>query len=300
MGSGSFGDVFKIDTVRDCVVKVCEVTDKSSREIMTREISIMKMCAHPNVMGLLRNERFGNHVLLWMDFCTPLPYILRERLSSSKLRDYVTDMASGLAYLHEKRIMHRDLKPQNMLVDYDGRLVIADLGLAIQVPDETLWETGRNDASYTREVCTRWWRPPEVLLSIPYTWRIDVWSMGCIVYELVLNFLGVKNAVLLPAPCTRSDDEGGDQLETILHLLGSPSEAEAAYLLDCPHREYAARVLKRNVPAKAIPENMPSEYGEVIGRTLRWVPADRITALDAVAVMVATGEEPNSKRAKTD
>ena len=296
MGTGSFGDVFRLATPRNLVVKICETPDKYSNTVVSREIAIMRACDHPNILGLINVDKWKDYTYIFMDLCVPLTKFLRHRISEDQLHEIVQGMVSGIEYLHRQHIMHRDLKPQNLLVN-DGRLVIADFGLSIQLPDDDKWELGRRDGDpYTREVCTRWWRPPEVILQLPYTWRIDIWSMGCIVYELVLNFLGVPNAVLLPAPHTRDQDEPeDDQLVLILHLLGSPSPTEKAQLTKCPLHEYAVRSLKENVPPKPMPEGMPPQYEEIIRSTMRWLPQDRSSAANVLAIF-----DTSPKRLKTE
>jgi len=300
MGSGSFGDVFRITPIRGLkhgvVVKICEIDDPKTANTIAREIDIMERCDHPNILKLFKSLEFYDHVFLFMEECMSLPAFLRMQLNQADLRRMVLGLVEGVGYLHSKNIMHRDLKPQNLLLNMEGELIIADFGLSIHLPDK--WDTGRRDGeSYTREVCTRWWRPPEVILHIPYTWHIDIWSMGCIVYELVLNLLGEKGAVLLPGHLHHTineDDPESDQLVMILNLLGSPSEREKAYLVDSPLGDYALATLKPDVPPKPTPTGMPSEYLEIIRKTLRWVPGDRSGALEILAMF----DEPTQKRMK--
>lgn len=86
-------------------------------------------------------------------------------------------LLSGLAFCHSRRVLHRDLKPQNLLIDKEGSLKLADFGLAraIGIPVRT----------YTHEVVTLWYRAPEILLgSKHYSTAVDVWSVGCIFAEM--------------------------------------------------------------------------------------------------------------------
>ena len=87
-------------------------------------------------------------------------------------------LLSGIAYCHTHRVLHRDLKPQNLLLDNHGTIKLADFGLAraFSVPVR----------NYTHEVVTLWYRAPEILLgSKGYSMAVDVWSLGCIFAEMV-------------------------------------------------------------------------------------------------------------------
>lgn len=114
-------------------------------------------------------------------------------------------MLEGLAYCHLHRVLHRDLKPQNLLIDGEGHIKLADFGLArtFTLPIGT----------YTHEVVTLWYRPPEILLgSHYYTTSVDMWSLGCIFAEMILL-----------RPFLRGDSEI-DQLYRIFGVFGTPTE----------------------------------------------------------------------------
>jgi len=96
---------------------------------------------------------------------------------ASPLQLFLFQLLRGLAYCHARRILHRDLKPQNLLISEVGDLKLADFGLARakSVPTKT----------YSNEVVTLWYRPPDVLLgSTEYSGNIDMWGVGCIFFEM--------------------------------------------------------------------------------------------------------------------
>ena len=93
-------------------------------------------------------------------------------------------MLQGIAYCHQHRVLHRDLKPQNLLINMEGELKLADFGLARGF--------GIPVRKYTHEVVTLWYRPPDVLLgSTKYSTQVDMWGVGCI-------FAGTQQP---PTPC---------------------------------------------------------------------------------------------------
>ena len=111
----------------------------------------------------------------------------------------------GIAFCHENRVLHRDLKPQNLLINNRGQLKLADFGLAraFGIPVNT----------FSNEVVTLWYRAPDVLLgSRTYNTSIDIWSAGCIMAEMYTGrplFPGTTNE---------------DQVQKIFRLMGTPSE----------------------------------------------------------------------------
>jgi cyclin-dependent kinase len=114
-------------------------------------------------------------------------------------------LIKGVAYIHKYKILHRDLKPQNLLISKDGILKIADFGLARGY--------GIPVRNYTHEVVTLWYRPPDVLLgSKNYMTTVDIWSIGCIFAEMVNGkplFTGVSE---------------NDQLKKIFRIRGTLNE----------------------------------------------------------------------------
>ena len=113
-------------------------------------------------------------------------------------------MLKGIEVCHKSKILHRDLKPQNLLISKEGILKLADFGLARA--------SGIPVKNYTNEVVTLWYRPPDVLLgSKHYTTSIDIWSIGCIFVEMV-NML----------PLFPGNSEG-DELKRIFKFTGTPN-----------------------------------------------------------------------------
>lgn len=131
-------------------------------------------------------------------------------------KSYMYQLVLSIYYCHCRRILHRDLKPQNLLIDRKGFLKLADFGLgrAFGVPMR----------SYTHEVVTLWYRAPEILMgSKLYSTPVDMWSVGCIFAELVTR-----------RPLFPGDSEI-DELYRIFRILGTPDEQVWPEVTDLPN-----------------------------------------------------------------
>lgn len=127
--------------------------------------------------------------------------------SSSDIKSWLLMILRGVHYLHSYFILHRDLKPNNLLIDANGVLKIADFGLAR--------DYGNPYVNMTSQVVTRWYRSPELLFGAKsYGTSVDIWSIGCIFAELMLR------TPYLPG------NTDVDQLDTIFRALGTPTDED--------------------------------------------------------------------------
>ncbi|KAL0968736.1 hypothetical protein UPYG_G00271040 [Umbra pygmaea] len=174
-----------------------------------REVSLLKDLKHANIVTLhdiihtdksltLVFEYLDKDLKQYMDDCGNI-------LSMQNVKIFLFQILRGLAYCHRRKILHRDLKPQNLLINDRGELKLADFGLARakSVPTKT----------YSNEVVTLWYRPPDVLLgSSEYSTQIDMWGVGCIFYEMA------SGRPLFPGSTVE------DELHLIFRLLGTPTD----------------------------------------------------------------------------
>lgn len=218
LGEGQFAQVYKArDTQNDgeivAVKKIKignrqEASDGINRTAL-REIKLMQELHHPNILGL--RDVFGqrSNISLVFDFMeTDLEVIIKDTslvLSRGHIKAYLLMTLRGLEYLHHNWILHRDMKPNNLLIDSHGVLKIGDFGLA-----KTFGSPSR---VYTHQVVTRWYRAPELLFGARiYGAGVDIWATGCIVAELLLR------VPFLPG------DSDLDQLSRIFQVFGNPTE----------------------------------------------------------------------------
>lgn len=186
----------------------------------------------------------------------------RGQLDTPTIKRFMHDLLRGTAFCHENRVLHRDLKPQNLLINTKGQLKLADFGLAraFGIPVNT----------FSNEVVTLWYRAPDVLLgSRTYNTSIDIWSAGCIMAEMYTGrplFPGTTNE---------------DQLQKIFRLMGTPSERTWPGISQLP--EY-----KGNFPSYAtqslhilLPQ-IDSLGLDLIGKLLQLRPESRIGAQEAL------------------
>tara|TARA_B110000977_G_scaffold26211_2_gene32549 strand:- start:3534 stop:4259 length:726 start_codon:yes stop_codon:yes gene_type:complete len=178
------------------------------------------------------------------------------------VKGFVYQMCAGIAYCHSHRVLHRDLKPQNVLVDQStNALKLADFGLARAF--------GIPVRAYTHEVVTLWYRSPEILLGARhYSTPVDAWSIGCIFAEMI------NQAPLFPG------DSEIDQLFRIFRVLGTPDDEIWPSVTTLP--DYKAQFPKWK--PKEWKDIVPAldAYGvDLISKLLKYAPHDRISARDA-------------------
>jgi len=149
-----------------------------------REITMLKELNHPNIIKMhdVFTEERSTFVVLEYMTCDLAKLIERKdiQLKESEIKFIFHQILTGTKHLHDNWILHRDIKPPNILISIDGTLRIIDFGLAkyYGIPNKPM----------TGGIVTRWYRPPEILLgSMFYGPAVDIWSCGCILAEMFLG-----------------------------------------------------------------------------------------------------------------
>ncbi|EMD39054.1 hypothetical protein CERSUDRAFT_63965 [Gelatoporia subvermispora B] len=159
-----------------------------------REITLLRHFSHENITGLIDVDCTPDlsEIYIFMEVRSDLHQIIKsgQALTNEHVQYFVyqilragtSTIVPGMKYIHSASVVHRDLKPGNLLVNADCELKICDFGLARgydSAPDE-------NPTAMTEYVATRWYRAPEIMLAFSMV-AVDVWSIGCIFAELILG-----------------------------------------------------------------------------------------------------------------
>ncbi|XP_047111136.1 cyclin-dependent kinase 14 isoform X1 [Schistocerca piceifrons] len=214
LGEGSYATVFKgYSNLTNQVVALKEIRlqeQEGAPFTAIREASLLKELKHCNIVTLHDIVHTRETLTFVFEYVhTDLSQYMEKHsggLEPRNVRLFLFQLLRGLAYCHRRRVLHRDVKPQNLLISEIGELKLADFGLARakSVPSHT----------YSHEVVTLWYRPPDVLLgSTEYSTSLDMWGVGCIFVEMITGvptFPGVRDTY--------------DQLDKIFKVLGTPTE----------------------------------------------------------------------------
>ncbi|PKA60959.1 Cyclin-dependent kinase D-1 [Apostasia shenzhenica] len=189
LGEGTYGVVFKaIDTKTRKTVAIKKIRLGKYKEGVNftalREIKLLKELKDPNIIELIDAFPHKGNLHLVFEFMeSDLEAVIRDRnivLSPADIKSFLQMTLQGLAYCHKKWVLHRDMKPNNLLIAADGQLKLADFGLARIF--------GSPDRKFTHQVFARWYRAPELLFGTKqYGPGVDVWAAGCIFAELLLR-----------------------------------------------------------------------------------------------------------------
>jgi mitogen-activated protein kinase 15 len=276
LGKGAYGIVWKVkDKESNEIYALKKIFDafhnatdaqRTFREI----IFLQELADHDNIITLLDVMKADNDrdIYLVFEFMeSDLHAVIRANiLEDIHKRFIIYQLLKAFKYMHSANVIHRDMKPSNLLLNSECLLKVADFGLA------RLMDAPKEDGSKTQVltdyVATRWYRAPEILLgSNNYTKAVDMWSIGCILGEL----LGAKP--MFPGTSTMN------QIDRILAILGRPSKED----LDSIQSDYAAQMLE-NIPDHNVENGLDDMYPnaddeamDLLKKLLTFNPDKRIT-----------------------
>ncbi|KAH8510942.1 hypothetical protein POPTR_004G133500v4 [Populus trichocarpa] len=273
IGEGTYGVVYKArDRVTNETIALkkirLEQEDEGVPSTAIREISLLKEMQHGNIVRLQDVVHSEKRLYLVFEY---LDLDLKKHMDSSPefandprlVKTFLYQILRGIAYCHSHRVLHRDLKPQNLLIDRrTNALKLADFGLAraFGIPVRT----------FTHEVVTLWYRAPEILLgSRHYSTPVDVWSVGCIFAEMV------NQKPLFPG------DSEIDELFKIFRILGTPNEDTWPGVTSLPDFKSAFPKWPSKDLATVVP-TLEKAGVDLLSKMLFLDPTKRITARSAL------------------
>lgn len=166
------------------VLKKVRLDNVSSRERQAahREVKLLSKLNHPNVLGYVDSFMHKNYLCIVTEFCEGGDLYgklknARSYVNENQILDWFTQIVLAMHYVHKHRILHRDLKTQNVFLTKDNRVKLGDFGIArvLNAPVEMA----------VTVIGTPYYMSPEIMESRPYDFKSDVWSLGCVLYEMV-------------------------------------------------------------------------------------------------------------------
>lgn len=276
VGRGAYGIVCSVtnsETKEEVAIKkIGNAFDNSIDAKRTlREIKLLSHMDHENIIkikDIIRpadRKKFNDVYIVYELMDTDLHQIIcsSQALTDDHCQYFLYQLLRGLKYIHSANVLHRDLKPSNLLLNASCDLKICDFGLA-----RTTSETD----FMTEYVVTRWYRAPELLLNCSeYTAAIDIWSVGCILMEII------RREPLFPGR------DYVQQLALITELLGSPDDSDLGFLRSDNARKYIKQLPR--VPKQSFAEKYPNVSPDAIDlaeKMLVFDPSKRITVDEAL------------------
>lgn len=276
VGHGSFGAVFQARVVETGdIVAIKKVLQ--DRRFKNRELQIMRQLSHqthPYIVtlkhyfvskGSKADEVYLNLVL---EYIPETVYSVAKMFARSKetmplmsIKIYMYQLARALAHIHGMGICHRDIKPQNLLVDPSRQVLkLCDFGSAKALV------AGEPNVAY---ICSRYYRAPELIFgSTEYTTAIDVWSGGCVLAELLLG------SPLFPG------SSGVDQLVEVIKILGTPTK-EQLLEMNPNYQEFKFPHIRATPWTSVFKPSTPPQALDLVSKYLQYIPKDRYLAIES-------------------
>ncbi|XP_077978114.1 cyclin-dependent kinase 5 [Glandiceps talaboti] len=268
IGEGTYGTVFKAknkETQEIVALKRVRLDDDDEGvpSSALREICLLKELKHKNIVRLHDVLHSEKKLTLVFEYCDQdlKKYFdsCNGEIDPDVVKSFMYQLLRGLAFCHSHNVLHRDLKPQNLLINKNGELKLADFGLARAF--------GIPVRCYSAEVVTLWYRPPDVLFGAKlYTTSIDMWSAGCIFAELAN-----AGRPLFPG------NDVDDQIKRIFKLLGTPTEETWLGITKLPdYRPYP--IYQVTTPLVSVVPKLSAKGRDLLQRLLVCNPSLRMSA----------------------
>ncbi|XP_050413574.1 serine/threonine-protein kinase Nek4 isoform X2 [Patella vulgata] len=225
LGMGAFASVYLVktkfsdDNYYQLALKVMELSrdDERKKAMMRHEVKILRQNHHDNIVLCQADFERNDHIMLVLEYCGGgdlAGYIESLKpsnyLEEKKIIFLAVQIASAIEYLHEHHIIHRDLKPANIFLTEDQTIKVGDLGISRSL-ESTL-------AKAKTFIGTPLYMAPEILNYQDYSYKADVWSFGCIFYELMCLKYPFKHTTKEEENILENIREGSDFAKGALQL----------------------------------------------------------------------------------
>ncbi|KAI3635082.1 hypothetical protein MIR68_006648 [Amoeboaphelidium protococcarum] len=297
IGEGAFGSVLCVmNGETQIALKCMKINDCKCNDIlkMVQEIKLMKSLSHQNIV-MMHAASYSSELeqieiqmeLMDMD----LQQYIQRGLQFIQINQIVQDILQGLNYLHHNLIIHRDIKPANILINQSGEVKICDFGLCrmaqqsgehpgrfLQIENSYLpTERDTKQPLFTEYCATRWYRAPELLLSYKYyTEAIDLWALGCIIFELVYR------TPLFPG------NDNKHQLHLIVQQCGAVSDSMKQCIQNPKVHQFIHTLLSQFQPyphSSRQLDKADTNLSQVYTGLLQLDPLKRLSAIDAYEIL---------------
>lgn len=270
VGKGSFGKVYSAN-ISETGEKVAIKKFEEDPKYINREVDIISKLSHPNVIKLRYDfytkedkKKYSNLVFEYMPYS--LHQIIKKNIDPIPLiivKIYMYQLCRSIAYIHSLNITHRDIKPQNILVDPNTEILkICDFGSAKTI------KPGEESLSY---ICSRYYRAPELILGATiYTNAVDIWSIGCVFAEILLTgplFKANKNSYMF---------------EEFIKILGKPTEKEILSIDDQNTYDKYYYNIEQKYSLRSMFSEQDDDFIDLLSRMLKYNPNDRITCIHSL------------------
>jgi len=297
IGIGSYSTVCSCyDKKENRNVAIKKITnafdDKNDARRVLREIKMLRFFDHDNLITLLEvpkpsNSTTYNDIYIITDLMeTDLHRVIysRQELTDDHIQYFIFQILRGTLFLHSANVVHRELKPANILANKNCDLKICDLGLdhgiikdddntvqklidnpnlPVEISNNMIYDDSKREL--TEKVIARWYRAPEIILNPnDYTKAVDVWSIGCIFAELL------GRQPLFPS------DNYLDELQKVISVLGSPSESDLEFIKDEKVKNFVNKLARRTKQSFSVmfPTANPVAL-DLLGKMLTFSPTKR-------------------------
>ncbi|KAJ8906996.1 hypothetical protein NDN08_003479 [Rhodosorus marinus] len=283
IGEGAYGIVCQADdranNRRVAVKRILRCLESPPMAVrILRELKFLRLLnKHENIIKVLDvlipgdRDKFNDTFVVFELMPTDLSRLLRSRtvLNAEHIKYFMFQLLRGLHFLHSSRVFHRDLKPNNILVNEKCELRICDFGLA-----RAAFENDPDLVFWTDYVATRWYRAPELIMAhfTSYSTAIDIWSVGCIFAEILGG-----GRPLFPGK------NGYHQLELIAEITGRPTQAAIDKLRNTQAKAYMESLApKPRKPLEVLFKDADPLALNLLSWLLNFDPDERPTALGAL------------------